>query len=323
MTGDARLARQALQAFNDSRIPDGLTQSRYPSTQPQFIPNFSLSYVDMLHDYWMYQRDDAIVKQLLPGTRSILQWFYERQFSDGFLQKMPYWTAVDSPPGVRTFPRMDHDGRSALVTLIFVDALQHAAQLEDAVGDKAIAAKERQVARRASSAVYRRCWNAKRNLLADTPNQTSFSEHTNIFGALTDTIPVRDQPAVMEKLISLQLGHDGDEPPKIAQVSYHYQFYLSRALDKAGLGQRYLATLAPWHTMLALGLTTTPEYADPTRSDTHAWSAHPILDLLTIVAGIHPSEPGFSRVKNCPLPRKLDLLRCFYASPEWHHPSAI
>ena len=127
VTGDARLARQALQAFNDSRIPDGLTQSRYPSTQPQFIPNFSLSYVDMLHDYWMYQRDDAIVKQLLPGTRSILQWFYERQFSDGFLQKMPYWTAVDSPPGVRTFPRMDHDGRSALVTLIFVDALQHAA----------------------------------------------------------------------------------------------------------------------------------------------------------------------------------------------------
>ena len=276
VTGDARLARQALQAFNDSRIPDGLTQSRYPSTQPQFIPNFSLSYVDMLHDYWMYQRDDAIVKQLLPGTRSILQWFYERQFSDGFLQKMPYWTAVDSPPGVRTFPRMDHDGRSALVTLIFVDALQHAAQLEDAVGDKAIAAKERQVARRASSAVYRRCWNAKRNLLADTPDQTSFSEHTNIFGALTDTIPVRDQPAVMEKLISLQLGHDGDEPPKIAQVSYHYQFYLSRALDKGRLRPAvpgHAGTLA--YDACFRADNNTRICRSQTRSDTHAWSAPP------------------------------------------------
>jgi hypothetical protein len=305
VAADARLARQALQAFNDSRVPDGLTQSRYPSMQPQFIPNFSLGYVDMLHDYWMYEPDDAIVKQLLPGTRSILQWFYERQFSDGFLQKLPYWGAVDSPPGVKTFPRMDHDGRSALVTLLFVDALQHAAQLEDAVGDKVTAANEREVAGKASAAVYRRCWNAKRNLLADTPDQDSFSEHTNIFGVLTDTIPARDQAAVIQKLISVQFGHDGDTPPSVAQVSYHYQFYLSRAIDKVGLGQEYLNTLTPWHTMLALGLTTTPEYADPTRSDTHAWSAHPIYDLLTIVAGIHPSAPGFARVRIAPSPGRL------------------
>jgi alpha-L-rhamnosidase len=253
----------------------------------------------------MYQPDDAMVKQLLPGTRPILQWFYERLFSDGFLRKLPYWGAVDSPPGVKTFPRMDHDGRSALVTLLFVDALQHAAQLEDAVGEKAIAANEREVARKASAAVYRRCWNAKRNLLADTPDQDSFSEHTNIFGVLTDTIPARDQAAVIQKLISVQFGHQGDARPKMAQVSYHYQFYLSRAMDKAGLGQEYLATLAPWRTMLALGLTTTPEYADPTRSDTHAWSGHPIYDLLTIVAGIHPSAPGFARVRIAPCPGSL------------------
>lgn len=305
VAGDSRLARQALHAFNDSRVPDGLTQSRYPSMQPQFIPNFSLSYIDMLHDYWMYQPDDAMVKQLLPGTRPILQWFYERQFSDGFLQKLPYWGAVDSPPGVKTFPRMDHDGRSALVTLLFVDALQHAAQLEDAVGDKAIAANERAVAGKASATVYRRCWNAKQKLLADTPDQDSFSEHTNIFGVLTDTIPARDQAAVIQKLISVQFGHESDAPPKMAPVSYHYQFYLSRAIDKAGLGQQYLSTLTSWRTMIALGLTTTPEYADPTRSDTHAWSAHPIYDLLTIVAGIHPSAPGFARVRITPFPGSL------------------
>ncbi|HET7104367.1 MAG TPA: hypothetical protein VFI20_09815, partial [Terracidiphilus sp.] len=42
VTGDDRLARQAIDAFNDSRSPDGLTRSRYPSMLPQTIPPFSL-----------------------------------------------------------------------------------------------------------------------------------------------------------------------------------------------------------------------------------------------------------------------------------------
>ena len=52
--------------------------------------------------------------------------------------------------------------------------------------------------------------------------------------------------------------------------------------------------------MPARGLTSTPEYPDPTRSDTHAWSAHPAYDFLTIVAGIAPAAPGFSKVRITP-----------------------
>lgn len=305
VAGDDRLARQALHAFDDSRVPDGLTQSRYPSRLPQFIPNFSLRYVDMLHDYWMYRPDDGIVRQLLPGTRCILEWFFERQYPDGFLKKLPYWGAIDSPEGVKNFPRMDRTGRSALVTLIFVEALQNAAKLEDALGDPSLAVRYRRIAAKTATAVYKSCWNAKLGLLADTPEQDSYSQHTNIFGILTDTIPAAEQPQVMRKLIAAQLGQTSAVGVNMAMVSYNYQFYLSRAIDKTNLGQNYLETLAPWRKMLALGLTTTPEYADPTRSDTHAWSAHPIYDLLTIVAGIHPAAPGFARVRISPHPGGL------------------
>ena len=48
--------------------------------------------------------------------------------------------------------------------------------------------------------------------------------------------------------------------------------------------------------MVALGLTTWTEQPEPTRSDSHAWSAHPNYDFLTIVAGIRPKTPGFSSV---------------------------
>jgi len=48
--------------------------------------------------------------------------------------------------------------------------------------------------------------------------------------------------------------------------------------------------------MVSLGLTTWAEQPEPTRSDSHAWSAHPNYDLLRIVAGIRPAKPGFAVV---------------------------
>jgi alpha-L-rhamnosidase len=303
IAGDDRLAVQALRAFDASRVPEGLTQSRYPSSLPQFIPNFSLSYIDMLHDYWMYRPDREVLRDLLPGTRSILEWFFRRQRADGFLEKLPYWVAIDSPRGIDDFPRIDRVGRSALVTLLFVEALQDAADLEDALGDKSLAVRYRRAAGRDSAVVYRACWDARVNLLADTPDKNSYSQHTNIHGVLTGAIPEAKQKLVVEKLLATHSGERlGDAD--VAMASIHYQYYLSRAIDK--VGGDYLVTLTPWHRMLALGLTTTPEYEDPTRSDTHAWSAHPIYDLLTIVAGIHPATPGFTAVRIEPHPGTLN-----------------
>jgi hypothetical protein len=175
--------------------------------------------------------------------------------------------------------------------------------LEEAFGEKYFAEKYRIAANKASAAVYRQCWNAPLGLLADTPEQKIYSQYTNIYGVLTDAIPREDQAQVMRKIMAPNLG----ENPviKLALVDYHAQFYLSRAIDKAGLGESYLNTIGPWREMIAMGLTTTPEVKEPTRSDTHAWSAHPIYDLLTIVAGIHPSSPGFATVRIAPNPGAL------------------
>ena len=57
MSDDDRLVRQAISHFDLSRIPEGITASRYPSELPQYIPTFSLIWIAMVHDYWMH-RDD-------------------------------------------------------------------------------------------------------------------------------------------------------------------------------------------------------------------------------------------------------------------------
>ena len=37
MTGDDRLVKNAIESLDESRTPEGLTQSRYPSRLPQYI----------------------------------------------------------------------------------------------------------------------------------------------------------------------------------------------------------------------------------------------------------------------------------------------
>ena len=49
--------------------------------------------------------------------------------------------------------------------------------------------------------------------------------------------------------------------PAMTKATYYFRFYLARAVEHAGMGDRYLSLLQPWHDM-ALGLTTWAEQLD-------------------------------------------------------------
>jgi len=303
VTGDDRLARQAMEAYRDSLMPEGLTQSRYPSSLTQIIPPFSLLWVGMLHDYWEYRDDPAFVASLLPETRGVLDWFSARQRPDGLLGRISWWPFVDwSPPdfdgGV---PPQEADGGSSALTLQYIEALQYAAQMEDQFGEKARAQEYRTKERRAADALMRLNWSGKDGLLADTPANNHFSQQANSLAVWLDVIPRAQQKAVMEKVLGVEAnGAANPGATPMSPASYYFRFYVARAMVHAGLGDLYVQELAPWRKMLAMGLSTWAETPEPTRSDSHAWSAHPTLDLMTIVAGITPGEPGFKSVAITP-----------------------
>ncbi|HEX6773205.1 MAG TPA: alpha-L-rhamnosidase C-terminal domain-containing protein, partial [Acidobacteriaceae bacterium] len=98
-------------------------------------------------------------------------------------------------------------------------------------------------------------------------------------------------------------------------ASYYFRFYLARALEHAGLGDLYLSSLGPWRELLPMGFSTWPEMPGDSRSDSHAWSAHPTYDLLTIVGGIHPGSPGFRTVRIAPKLGGLKKLAIRYPHP--------
>ena len=292
VAGDDRLLRQAIGHYDLSRLPEGLTASRYPSALTQIIPPFSLIYVAMVHDFFMHRRDDAFVRERLAGIRGILDWYARHVDSTGMLGPMPHWNYVDwTNPWPRGVPPGADDGHSTTISLLYVYALRRAAELEDAVGMHGAAAAYRSRADSVVASVRARAWNPTRVLFRDSPGTSSYSQQTNVLAILTDAAPLSGQRALMQRVLS---------DTTLTRASYYFGFYVLEALRKAGLGDRYIDQLAPWRTMLALGLTSTPENPEPTRSDTHAWAAHPNYGLLATVLGVRPSSPGFRTVRITP-----------------------
>jgi alpha-L-rhamnosidase len=288
MTGDDRLVKNAIELLNESRTPEGLTQSRYPSHLPQYIPPFSLLWIGMMHDLWWYHGDEEFLRQFLPGERDVLGWFESRLAPSGLLGKLEWWNFVDWNKDFKDgVPPQEPDGQSAILSLQFAAALREAAELESSFGSGERSAHFKALANRITATVYKACWDDSRRLLADTPARRNFSQHANVLGVLTDTIPLAEQKSVMQSLLS---------DSSLTPCSYYFRFYLFRAMKKAGLGDEYLSQLGPWRAMLSLGLTTWAETPEPTRSDCHAWSAHPNFDLLSTVAGIESAAPGFESV---------------------------
>ncbi|MEO6993117.1 MAG: alpha-L-rhamnosidase C-terminal domain-containing protein [Lacunisphaera sp.] len=297
VSGDDRLMRNAIELFDRSRIPEGLTQSRYPSISPQLINTFSLFWVDMVHDYWMFRQDDAFIRARLVGMNDVLGWFERRiDAKTGLLGPLPYWTFVDwtkewgwsEERGIGGMPAGATEGGSAIVSLQLAGTLQRAAEIARAFGQTDHATHYEKLAAGLRAAVNQRCWDEKRHLFADTPEKKEFSQHVNVLAVLSGAV----EGDAARELIG-RVAHDSS----LIQCSTYFRFYLLRAMKQAGLGDEYLAMLGPWRDMLSRGLTTFAEQPDPTRSDCHAWSASPVYDLLATVCGVESASRGFATVR--------------------------
>ena len=292
MSGDDRLVRQAIEHFDVSRMPEGLTMSRYPSALPQIIPPFSLIYVLMVHDYHMLRDDAPFVRERLAGIRGVLDWYAGRVDSTGMVGATPYWNYLDWAPEWPggTPPGAIH-GSSTAITLLYAYALERAADLERDVGVGAMAADYEQRARSLITAARRRAWSSARGLFRDAPGSSAYSQQTNVLAVLTGAVPAPEQRAVMTRVLA---------DTSLTRCTYYFMFYLFEAMRQARLGDRLIEQLAPWRDMLALGLTSTPENPEPTRSDSHAWAAHPNYELLATALGVRPASAGFRTVRIAP-----------------------
>jgi alpha-L-rhamnosidase len=317
VAGDPRLARQAIDAFAASDVDGGLVEGAWPSRGSNAIAPFALLWVGMLHDWWLEQPDAATVARNLPRMRRVLDWFAPWLGPNGLLTKNPQWNFVDwvgqSATDRSVFPSYSTAGESCLTSIFYLGALDQGADLEIALGVEQ-GARDRAQASALREAIRARCWSPERRLFADDPDLATFSQHMNALAVLYDVVPPGQARELLERITVADKGIDA--PVGMATTSYYFAWYLVRAFEHAGLAQRYPALLATWADLLKLHYTTWPESRGDTRSDTHAWSAHPTADLLRLVAGIGPAAPGYARVRIAPSLGMLTRLDAAAATPQ-------
>lgn len=300
VSGDDRLMRNAIEQIHNSMVPEGITQSRYPTELPQFIPNFSLYWISMLHDYWRYRSDDVFLKQYLPGVRNIISWFENRISDKDMVGLLPYWDFTDHSYKTKEIA-LAGKGEEGITpnTLHLAYSLRQAAELLDYFGETHDAERYRQLAEKLIMSTVEQTYDPERQLFADTPAKKSYSQHGNIFAVLTNAIPKEQQPSLLDKVTTM---------PDLVQQTIYFRFYLGQAFKQAGVADRYLENLDPWRTAVNLNFTTFPEGPEPTRSDCHAWSASPNYEFLATVCGIESASPGFKTVKIFPALGALEFI---------------
>jgi len=292
-SSDDRLPRNAISLMDNSRLTDGVTLSRYPTRSTQIISPFSLWYIGMLHDYWMYRGDDRFISDKLPGARAILKFFSEYQGADGSLKNTPYWTFVDWANGKGWSvgaPPIGADGGSAILDLQLLWAYQWAAEMEARLGQTYYANEYLQKATQLKQTIQHKYWIPARGLYADTEEGTQFSQHANSLAILTGLVTRADLKNFGQRLLT---------DSTLTQCSIYFKYYLHQALTKAGLGDGYMDWLGIWRKDMAMGLTTWAEDSNVeyTRSDCHAWSSSPNIEFFRTVLGIDSDAPGFKKVR--------------------------
>jgi alpha-L-rhamnosidase len=292
-SGDDRLARNAINLMDHSRIAEGLTLSRHPSYSPQIISTFSLWYIGVLHDYWMYRPDSDFVKDKLPGERAVLNFFSKYQQADGSLKNTPYWTFVDWANGKgwqSGMPPIGTKGGSAILDLQLMMAYQSAAEMEAKMGMPELANLYRIKAAQLKQTIQKKYWDPVKKLYADTEDKGLFSQHANSLAILAGMVKGPEATAISKTILA---------DSTLTQCTIYFKYYMHQAFVKGGLGNDYMNWLDIWRKNIATGLTTWAETSDlaNTRSDCHAWGASPNIEFFRTVLGIDSYAPGFSKIK--------------------------
>lgn len=315
LTQDDRLPVKAIELFHQSRLPNNLTQSRYPSRVQQIIPPFSLWWVGMVYDLLLWRGHESTVRRYLPAVRAVLDAFLAGRRADGLVAPPVGWNFIDwvpgweggMPPGAATEP-------CATLNWHLVYTLQLAAALEEHVGETSMAQRWRGHAQTIVFALDAQLWDATRGVYLETLSDGGISEHAQCMALLSGMASERVQTA---------LAHALRTHPHLDRTTIYYSHYLFEAYRQIGAIDLLLERMQLWFELPSQGLTTTVEMPEPSRSDCHAWGAHPLYHYHATIIGVRPTAPGASHVLITPQLGPLQRANATTPVPQGHIKTAF
>ena len=196
------------------------------------------------------------------------------------------------------------ESREAAVAKV-VRALK-GAELEEYAGDASLGEDDRRMAALVQKAVRTYCMDAD-GFITDGPIFTEDgciesniesnieagtlcgmrSQHCQVFGILTGTLGLEEGRKCLLRSITEQ---------GFAGCSVAMRYYLFRALEQTGLYEYTDQYWNVWRQMVRNHCTTCVEAEFYARSECHAWGALALYELPSVVLGVRPAAPGYSRI---------------------------
>ena len=302
--GDARIqARQHYLAYNEDRLgrkaiqdlaagctPSGLLHSHWPSSYEQVISTYSLQWIGMLQDFYLYRDDPDFLIPFLPCARGILDWFLQRRRADGLLGRIPEAPFIDwaFPAGC---PEQEAEGGSSILTALLSEACGWMAKLESAIGYAEMAPRWQEASERLCQALAL-CQDVESGMLRNSPSG-GFSVHAQVQAALAG---FGSKEEAGQRLLDALADPEATQPQTL-----YYRAHLAEALRSCGLQGEVNALFKAWFDFLDEGCRTWPESdGEGSRSDCHGWGCLPEVEAVHSLFGLEPAAPGWSKLSFAP-----------------------
>lgn len=282
VSGDDRLAREAIRAFAGSQRYDGLINAAAPSTASNVIPGFSIYFILMISDHLNYFNDRLFARQFLGNVDRVLDYFDKNIDERGLVGKNGglnnpferFWSFIDwtkewnETNGVPTAIKR---GPVTMESLLYIMGLTAGAEINRKCGREDTAKEYEHRAENVRNAVRKYCISPE-GFVTDGPLDNRISQHCQVFAALTDILPGEQLKSNLEETL--------EHEEKYAKCSVAMLFYLLRAMEKTGLYEKYFdKKMEIYRWMLDMHLTTCVEDDVRQRSDCHGWGAVPLYEL--------------------------------------------
>ena len=307
-TDDTALPFKAISLFDRSRRLSGLTTSRYPTDRIQIIPTFSLIWVCMTHDFAVWRRNEDDWKTVMKGVRSVLDTFRDYINKDGLVEGPIGWNFMDWVKSWNGGIPPDGDyGVSCMINWLFVLALKAGAELEEFSGETELASRNRKLASSLAVRIKEKFFDTGSGLFADDLKHEFYSEHSQSLAVISAELSETESKALVEKMLKAE---------GLAQASIYFSHYLFEAYRITGNIDAMLKRMNFWKELIEIGCKTCIEEPEPSRSDCHAWGAHPVYHYRASILGIRPDSAGFKSVRIRPQLGMLEFAEGSLVHPE-------
>jgi hypothetical protein len=317
LSRDERIIKRAIELYDLGTRDDGQCPFNWPTRGTQEGATYTLCYLLMYGDYAMNHADVEWLKARIPGMRRTVSGMELYENKDGLLENLPGWSFMDWVPEWKSGVSPNGlvgQGVNAEHNLFWILAMQSVAKTERALGNELQAKYWEEKIEKLKPVIVKTFWCEERGLLSDTPEMKEFSEHAQCLALIGDVLPADKAKTAWKHLI---------EDKDLKRCTVYFSYYLFETYFKFGRGDLFLKRLDLWRTYVKKGLTTTQEAPDSgkngqfeSRSDCHAWGAHPIWFMQTGLAGITPAAPFFAKVSVKPAPGALKNIKATHPHPK-------